>query len=361
MKKLCFFSGDITRSGGIEKVSAIIANEFAASEKYEVCFLSLCEQAPEPFFAIDHSIKRYTLGDKWMKPGIGYLPLISKLKKFLIEHEIDIIIDGDIVLDSLSIQACKRLKTKVISWEHFNCDYELSVFYRRSILKYSVRRSDYIITLTERDKLLYEQRLKRKHNIAAIVNPYEQAVSDLQEKRENWIITAVRLVHYKGIDYLAEVAVKVLKAHPDWKWFVLGDGEDRVLLEKVMEEEGLTEQIIVTGVVDDVEHYLQKAKLFVLTSRMEGLPMCLLEAKAHNIPCIAFDVLTGPGELIEDDVNGYLIEPFACDTMVSRIECLIANEEKRKQFAANSSLNLEEYQIDKIMEKWNKVIDSLCE
>lgn len=361
MKKLCFFSGDITRSGGIEKVSAIIANELALSKKYEVCFLSLCEQAQVPYFPIDESIKRYTLGDKWLKPGIGYLPLISKLKKFLKEKEIDVIIDGDIVLDSLAIQACKKLKTKVVSWEHFNCDYELSVFYRRRILKYSVKRSDYIITLTERDKLLYQQRLNRTSNIETIVNPYEQVESGLDEEKENRIVTAARLVHYKGIDYLAEVAPKVLKAHPDWKWFVLGDGEDRELLEKVIEKENLNGQLVVTGVVEDVNPYLQKAKLFVLTSRMEGLPMCLLEAKAHGIPCISFDVLTGPGELIEDKVNGYLIEPFACDEMISRIKELITDEEKRKLFASKASIHLEEYQIDKIMEKWNKVIDSLCE
>ena len=361
MKKLCFFSGDITRSGGIEKVSAMIANELALSNKYEVCFLSLCEQAQVPYFAIDERIKRYTLGDKWMKPGIGYLPLISKLKKFLTEKEIDVIIDGDIVLDSLAIQACKKLKTKVVSWEHFNCDYELSVFYRRRILKYSVKRSDYIITLTDRDKLLYQQRLNRTSNIETIVNPYEQVISDSKKEKENLIVTAARLVHYKGIDYLAEVAPVVLKAHPDWKWFVLGDGEDRAILEKVIEKENLNGQLVVTGVVEDVNPYLEKAKLFVLTSRMEGLPMCLLEAKAHGMPCISFDVLTGPRELIEEGVNGYLIEPFACDDMISRIEELITDEEKRKLFASKASIHLEAYQIDKIMEKWNKVIDSLCE
>ena len=361
MKKLCFFSGDITRSGGIEKVSAIIANELALSKKYEVCFLSLCEQAQVPYFAIDESIKRYTLGDKWLKPGIGYLPLISKLRKFLKEKEIDVIIDGDIVLDSLAIQACKKLKTKVVSWEHFNCDYELSVFYRRRILKYSVKRSDFIITLTERDKLLYQQRLNRTSNIETIVNPYEKVASLGDKEKENLIVTAARLVHYKGIDYLAKVAPKILTAHPDWKWFVLGDGEDRAILEKVIEKEHLNQQLIITGVVEDVNPYLEKAKLFVLTSRMEGLPMCLLEAKAHGIPCISFDVLTGPRELIEDNVNGYLIEPFACDKMVSCIEELITDEEKRKLFASKTSIHLEEYQIDKIMEKWNKVIDSLCE
>ena len=46
-------------------------------------------------------------------------------------------------------------------------------------------------------------------------------------KRENWIVTVGRLTYQKGIDYLAEVAKEVLRQNKDWKWFILGDGEER--------------------------------------------------------------------------------------------------------------------------------------
>lgn len=169
-KKICFFSGDITRSGGTERVSIQLANALKKDNTYDICFLSLTEQQKEPFYPLHSEIERYRLGKKWINPGLGYIPLIGKLRKFLKQKQIDLIIDIDIVLDVLSIPASSRLKTKVISWEHFGCDYEQEVLYRRLISKLTSRFSDYIITLTEEDKENYGDILGRKTNICSIYN-----------------------------------------------------------------------------------------------------------------------------------------------------------------------------------------------
>lgn len=361
MKKICFFSGDITRSGGTERVSVIIANELVKQEEYDICFLSLCEQRSAPFFAIDERINRYTLGDKWIKPGPGYVKLIPKLRRFLKKHNVDLIIDIDIVLDVLSIPAVIGKKTRVISWEHFNCDYEMSIAYRRWIARLSAKFSDYIITLTAGDCIRYGQLTGRTQNIEAIHNPMNDKEIILSEQKEKLIITAVRLVHDKGIDYLATIAPTILKKYPDWKWFVLGEGEDRELLEKTIQEKGLQEKLIAPGLVDCVETYLSKASMFVLTSRVEGLPMCLLEAKTYQLPCVSFDIPTGPNEIIEEGISGYLIEPFDCEKMISRISELIENETLRNSFAENAGNNIHKFKLESIMEKWNRVLSSLCE
>lgn len=361
MKKICFFSGDITRSGGTERVSVMIANELAKQGRYEVCFLSLCEQKETPFYALHESIKRYKLGEKWIQPGPGYLPLVPKLRKFLKEMDLDVIVDIDIVLDSLSIPAAWKQKTKVLSWEHFNCKYEMSVFYRRAILKFSVKHTDYVITLTEGDKISYGQYVKRTENIEAIYNPMKTE-SDLKGfNKENWIITAVRLVPDKGIDYLVDIAGKVLTEHPDWKWFVLGEGSDRKLLEEAIQRFNLEGRLNAPGLVLNMEEYLEQAKLFVLTSRVEGLPMCLLEAKTYALPCVSFDIPTGPNEIIEEGVNGYLVEPFDCNDMAEKINKLIESEVLLQEFAKNAKRNVEKFQMSSIMEKWNRVLDKLCE
>ena len=110
-KKICFFSGDITRSGGTERVSVQLANALQKEHIYDICFMSLTEQQKKPFYPLYPGIRRYRLGEKWINPGPGYLPKIGKLRKFLKEKQIDIIIDIDIVLDVLSIPASRGLKT----------------------------------------------------------------------------------------------------------------------------------------------------------------------------------------------------------------------------------------------------------
>lgn len=149
--------------------------------------------------------------------------------------------------------------------------------------------------------------MKRQERIRTIYNPMERVSSGEEYKREKWLITAGNLTHVKGTDFLAKIAPEILKKYTDWKWFVLGDGELRGLLEQVREKEGLEERLILPGWVQNVSEYMKKAEILVLPSRTEGLPMVLLEAKARRLPCVSFDIMTGPSEIIQDKKNGFLI------------------------------------------------------
>ena len=174
MKKICFFSGDITRSGGTERVAAMIANGLQQTGRYEIVFLSLVEKNKDTFFSLDSAVSRYALGKKWISPGPGYLKLLPKIRRFIRQQNIDIIVDIDIVLDILSIPACRGMKVKIVSWDHFNFDFEMSVFYRRMILKYSVKHTDVVITLTKENEEAYRRQLGRTENITTIYNPMEK-------------------------------------------------------------------------------------------------------------------------------------------------------------------------------------------
>lgn len=363
MKTICFFSGDITRAGGTERVSTMIANGLMRQGKYKILFLSLTEQSKTLFFPLDQGIRHYMLGKRWLSPGPGYIKIIPKLRRFLKQQNIDIMIDIDIVLDILSIPAAKGLKTKIISWEHFNYHYEMKSLYRRYIVTYSVKRTDYIITLTEGDKKAYQKNLNRKKNICAIYNPIAVSVdkkgSRTTAPKEKWLLTVGRLIKRKGMDYLAETAALVLKRHKDWKWIVVGEGKERSFLEQTAEREHLQEQLILTGQIEDVNFYLERAQIYVMTSRMEGLPMCLLEAKAFRIPSVSFDIPTGPNEIIENEKNGYLIDAFDCKGMAEKLEALIEKEALRKEFSENAWSNLSKFQMESILMHWNIVLEQL--
>ena len=359
-KKICFFSGDITRSGGTERVAVQLANALMEDRTYDICFISLVEHQEKPFYPLHQDIPRYWLGKKWINPGPGYLPLIGKLRKFLKDQKIDIIIDIDIVLDVLSIPAAGRMSTKVVSWEHFTADFELSVWYRKIILRYSVKRSDYVVVLTDGDLKEYQQRLGRKDRICRIYNPiaYELNGENTLEKKK-MILTVGRLVPEKGIEYIKQVSVSILKRHPEWQWLILGDGTERKNLEQFIMENRLQNRLILKGNVENVDEYLQQASIFVVTSKYEGLGLSMLEARAMKVPCVCFDVKMGPRELIHHDMDGYLVPPFDCDEMTRKIETLIENPERRSQFAENALLYMDEFQPDKITKQWRLLLERL--
>lgn len=389
--RICFFSGDITRNGGTERVAVMIANGLS-NRGFSVCFLSLVEQKKNPFFDISEAVPRYVLKEdgNWVSPGPGYLPMVPKLRKFLKQQEIKVLIDIDIVLDVLSLPAAAGRETKVISWEHFNVPYEREFLYRRAILHLTARFSDYIVTLTRQDQENYEKLLHRKGRITFIYNPIEpkkfsetkkekafqgkerrrieaieQNTADQEraEQKEKALITVGRLIERKGIDMLAKIAPRLLKKHKDWKWYMLGDGELRGLLEETVAKYGLEKQLILTGNVTNVEAYLKKSSIYVMTSRIEGLPMCLLEAAGCDLPCVSFDIPTGPAEIIEQGKNGFLISAFDVEKMEKTLDRLMEEDAALNELteaAAGYRKTLEaKFSKEAILDQWEELLGKL--
>lgn len=370
IQKICFFSGDITRSGGTERVASMIANRLAEQEGFQIFFLSLVEQRKEPFFSLSDQVPRYVLDTRktWIPPGPGYLPLIPRLRKFLKEQAITCIVDIDTILDILTVPAKRGLPVTLIAWEHFNYAYQWSSpgyrIFRKWIRRYTARYADEIVTLTERDMENYKRCLGRTGNIQFIYNPIcgEDRTERLKDtRREKMLITVGRLTQIKGTDYLCVLAPRILIKYPDWKWYVLGDGEDRALFEDIIDRYQLQDRLILTGNVSDVECYLRRASIFVMTSRSEGLPMALLEAMDQGVGCVGFDIPTGPAEIILDGINGFLIPPFELDKMERKISMMIEDEALRKEFSRRTDETVRKFNMDVIMEKWKKLLTNVIE
>ena len=85
--------------------------------------------------------------------------------------------------------------------------------------------------------------------------------------------------------------------------------------------------------------------------------MCLLEAKLYMLPAVSFDVATGPAEIIEDGVNGYLVEPYDCRAMADKLETLMENEALWDRFSGNTHRNLERFQTENVLKNWNRIMD----
>ena len=84
--------------------------------------------------------------------------------------------------------------------------------------------------------------------------------------------------------------------------------------------------------------------------------MVLLEAKSWGLPLVSFDIMTGPGEIIRDGVNGYLVPPGDTAALAEKICRLIENEELRRDFSENSQVDIERFDSVEIIEQWEKLI-----
>lgn len=359
-KNIWFYSGDVTNSGGTEKVAITIANELNKMDEFNVSFVSLVEKDPEPFFHVDESIPRHTIYDHVVR-GITHLPgIIRRTRKLMKKYDVDVLIDIDGILEMYTVAATARLKTKVISWEHYNFYQHPIVPYRKYTRKIAARWAATIITLTDEDKGYYESNLKCRCPIKRIYNPViwpeTKAEYNIESKT---IISAGRLTYQKGFDILADTADLFIKKYPDWKWLILGTGEDEKMLKERIKEKGMDNQVILRGEVDNMEDYYSKASMYVMTSRFEGLPMTLLETKPYKLPLVSFNCKTGPSELIEDGVNGFLVEEGDNQGLADAIETLINDKTLRKQFSDNAQNGVGRFELEPIVKEWVNVLKGI--
>ena len=98
--------------------------------------------------------------------------------------------------------------------------------------------------------------------------------------------------------------------------------------------------------------------VFILPSYREGLPSVALEAAATGMPLIMSNV-PGCKSIIENNKNGYLVEPRSKSSIILAVEKIINNKEKLEYFSHRSRAIVEErFQIEKILTQYLDLINS---
>ncbi|MCC8158790.1 MAG: glycosyltransferase, partial [Phascolarctobacterium sp.] len=142
-------------------------------------------------------------------------------------------------------------------------------------------------------------------------------------------------------------------------WHIYGEGKElyKLGILELIKKNGLLDKIILMGNKKNMYDLYADYSFLVMTSRHEGLPMALLEAKAKKLPLVSFDIETGPSDIIRNDMDGFLVPAFDTEAMSCKICELIENPELRQKFSDNSQGNLEKFSKEKIMRQWCDLIE----
>jgi glycosyltransferase involved in cell wall biosynthesis len=126
----------------------------------------------------------------------------------------------------------------------------------------------------------------------------------------------------------------VLAKHPDWRLRIYGAGRERGNLRQMINERGLKDLIRLPKPVQDLGPELERAAIYVLSSRFEGLPLVLIEAMSKGLAVVSTDCPTGPGDIIEDRRNGLLVRFKDVDALAAGMLELIEDGDLRRRCAA---------------------------
>ena len=144
---------------------------------------------------------------------------------------------------------------------------------------------------------------------------------------------------------------------PDWKFWVLGYGDQKVIMENFCFQHKLDR--ITFFDKDNPNDYYKKAKLFHMTSAFEGFGNVLIEAQSYGCVPIMFNSYSSAKDIVTHDLNGILIDPFNVVAYVDETKKLINNSEKLNKMALNAYENVDRFSYNKVYLKWKEVFDSL--
>ncbi len=142
------------------------------------------------------------------------------------------------------------------------------------------------------------------------------------------ILSVGRLAKPKDFTTLIKAFAKIHKERPV-RLMILGEGEDRYLLEMLVKKLGLEGEILLPGFVDNPYAYMAKASVFVLSSAWEGFGNVLIEAMAVGTPVISTNCESGPSEILENGKWGKLVAVGDVDAMAGAIVASLETEPDR--------------------------------
>jgi len=128
------------------------------------------------------------------------------------------------------------------------------------------------------------------------------------------------------------------------RWYVLGEGNERSMLEKRIDELGLKEEFVMPGVAENPFPYFSQTDIYVHASRFEGKSIAIQEAQTLGCAIIASDC-NGNREQIVDDVDGLLCE-LTPEGIAEKIIQLIEDKELRNKLGNNAKEKKIEYKED---------------
>ena len=309
-------------------------------------------------------LKRYRYRSKRVFKSI-FLEKLSKLGK------IDLIIDFDgglkSILDNLKAE-------KKIIWIHSSIR-KHKQDNKSKISRYGeeLKKYDKIIAICkEMNEEIKELYPSLSHKIEYIYNPLdcnniiEQGNENIEKMtsyekeliESDYFLAISRLdAVQKDFETLIEGYLILKNKGIKERLYIIGEGDGRVKIEKMIEEKKLVEDVILLGEKKNPYIWIKHSKLFIHSSRYEGLPTVLLEALMMDKFIVSSNCPTGPTEILTNPKAGELFNVGDANQLAEKVLKVLYDKDYQKELLKNIQLKKKEFELSEITEKFHKTIE----
>ena len=362
-------------SGGMERVLTNKAN-YLARHGYEIVVVTTDQRGKQPFFPLEPSIRCIDLGINYdenngksflnkllhypVKQALHRKRLKAVLKKERPNVTVSMFNNDAGFIPGIKDGSAKLLEIHFSKFKRLQYGrkglWRLADRWRSKQDERTVRKFDRFVVLTEEDKA-YWGNLPNIMVIPNAISGIPAGTALLENKR---VIAVGRYTFQKGFERLVDAWHLLASRFPDWKLDIIGDGEERPLLEQRIRSYGLERQVTLTRPTQEIGKVYMEASILASSSRYEGLPMVLLEAQAFGLPIVAFQCKCGPKDIVSDGMNGYLVPEGDTAGMAQRLETLMKDEDLRKRMGLKAKESASRFNEEAIMEKWMNTFQTLA-
>lgn len=351
--------------GGAERVVADLAlNWHKAGHQVTV----VTQSTPESdAYELGEGVERIALDTVGLTGFMGHLKRVRRLRKVLRQRRPDILIGFMTSASIFCLLASRGMSSvKVIATEHaYPPSQQLSKTWAW------LRRKTYpnaaaVVTLAQGSAdWLRDSGIKADYAVIpnAVNWPIRVNKPELKLPKkdgEKWLLAVGRLHVEKGFDRLIEAFSLIARAQPAWKLIILGAGAEEKSLHELIESKGLASRVVLAGRAGNMPWWYEKADMYVLSSRAEGLSNSLQEAMSSGLPAVAVNCPVGPREIIRDGIDGVLVDPPDSPEALAKALIDLMNDPARRRALATRAVDtLDRFSMARIMQKWEDLFNSI--
>lgn len=388
--------------GGIERVICNLARQFKSDNHhcYHVYFSLIDEkELPNPLFQDELLLK-----DDFQ----------AKLEKLISEKRIDFVINNCIVKNDIKVimpalqtvkkntpetkfcflyhNACARVETLHCSYSFFLRRFFCKSWKKIDVLNFFAKAIifDTFPRITNRYfQKKYRRISENEPNLVFLSKYYKRNFAkiaglknipaqwhaignslcfDIKEeielnKKENVVLLVARIEEdHKRISKALEIweKIQVEKSNDfvnNWRFVLVGDGNDKRIYEDIVEKKHIP-NVYFEGWKDSLPYYIN-ASIFIMVSATEGFPMTLMEAKQCGCVPIAYDSFEAVHDVIEDNVDGYIVKNNDINSYVERLASLMKDDILRNTMAEKGMASAQKFSVDKIAQEWYNYYNQL--
>ncbi len=352
--------GALTK-GGAERVLVNLADYFA-EKGYQVTMVTQYRKENE--YPLNEKVKRVisdispdeTTGNRL----VNFQRRFSKLRKIWKAERPDVILSFIGKNNMMAILTSRFLGIPVAVSVRAEPGEEYYNSWMRFMARHLFAWADGVVLQTRRCFDFFPEKVRRKAVI--LQNPVSSTFfrERYEGVREKAIVAVGRVDENKNHEMVICAFAEIAKEFPDYKLMIYGEGECRKKLTELVEEKGLSEQILLPGSIDNVADAIYKARIFVLSSNSEGVPNTLIEAMVMGLTVISTDCpCGGPADLIQNGKNGILTPVGDIVSMREHLRNLLEDTKMADALGMEAAKTAEIYRPENVYGAWEKFLLSL--